>query len=112
MGFARTGPQNPAGIISTFDHVLPLSVEVRTNPVQRSGLGPALYQKRSVPFADLNSTGFQHGWFGSVPMTFGSLHALPSNVLNQICTSLAPSSLPPNHAAMSLPGSCSTMVDA
>src|SRR6476660_5767311 len=112
MGLARTGPHRLAGIISTFDHVLPLSVDVRTKPVQRSGLGPALYQKYSVPFAVLNSTGFQHGCPGSVPITFGSLHALPSKVLAQICTSFGPSSFPPNHAAMGWPGSCSTSVEA
>jgi hypothetical protein len=33
-------------------------------------------------------------------------------VLDQICTSFAPSRVPPNHAAMSFPGSCSTIVDA
>src|SRR5205814_9417560 len=108
---ARTGPKNPAGIISGSLHVLP-SFEVRTKPVQRSNLGPALYHRKSVPLAILKSTGFQHGSPVSEPITTGSVHALPSKVLDQICTFLAPSASPPNHAAMSLPASCSTSVEA
>src|SRR5436309_3298893 len=45
-------------------------------------------------------------------MTAGSDHTLPSKALDQIWTFLAPSSSPPNHAAISLPGSCSTSVEA
>src|SRR5205807_2886507 len=76
------------------------------------GLGPALYQRYSDPFAVLKSTGFQHGWPVSEPTTAGSLHALPSKVLAQIWTFFAPSRSPANQAAMSLPGSCSTPVEA
>src|SRR3954469_7502745 len=42
----------------------------------------------------------------------GADHALPSNAACQIFTSRAPSALPPNHAARSLPGAVSTTVEA
>jgi hypothetical protein len=51
------------GSISGFDHVFPLSEEVRTYPVQVSGFGPALYQRNSVPFGGLE----QHRVPGRLP---------------------------------------------
>src|SRR5262249_4106939 len=112
IGLARTGPHMPAGIISGLLPVLPLSGGFRAYPGPPPGLGPALYPRESGPPAGLDRARVPHRWPGSGPITSRSDHFLPSKVLPQICTFFAPSASPANHAAMSLPGSCSTRVDA